>query len=152
MITEKSAGFILISDNDSHSSDRSVLLLHYVSGHWDFPKGNIEINENELQAATRELKEETGIENFTLLPSFKYILNYKYTRKSTLISKQVTLFLASTKVKQVRISHEHIGYHWTDINSSVEQLTYSNAKNALIYAMKFLKDLPANTNYKNPDS
>lgn len=152
MITEKSAGFILISDNDSHNSDRSVLLLHYISGHWDFPKGNIEINENELQAATRELKEETGIENFTLLPGFKYILNYKYTRKSTLISKQVTLFLASTKVNKVRISHEHIGFQWTDINSSVEQLTYSNAKNALIYAMKFLKDLPSNTNHKNADS
>lgn len=152
MITEKSAGFILISDNDSHNSDRSVLLLHYVSGHWDFPKGNIEINENELQAATRELKEETGIENFTLLPGFKYTLNYKYTRKSTLISKQVTLFLASTKVNQVRISHEHIGYQWTDINTSIKQLTYSNAKNALIYAMKFLKDLPSNTNYKNTDS
>ena len=152
MIIEKSAGFILISDNDSHNTDRSVLLLHYVSGHWDFPKGNIEINENELQAAIRELKEETGIENFTLLPGFKYILNYKYTRKSTLISKQVTLFLASTKVNQVRISHEHIGYQWTDINSSVKQLTYSNAKNALIYAIKFLKNLPGNTNYKNADS
>jgi len=152
MITEKSAGFILISDNDSHNNDRSVLLLHYASGHWDFPKGNIEINENELQAATRELKEETGIENFTLLPGFKYILNYKYTRKSTLISKQVILFLASTKVNKVRISHEHIGYQWTDFNSSVKNLTYSNAKNALIYAMKFLKDLPSNTNHKNPDS
>lgn len=152
MITEKSAGFILISDNDSHNSDRSVLLLHYISGHWDFPKGNIESNENELQAATRELKEETGIENFTLLPGFKYILNYKYTRKSTFISKQVTLFLASTKVNKVRISHEHIGYQWTDINSSVKQLTYSNAKNALICAMKFLKDLPSNTYYKNADS
>ena len=152
MITEKSAGFILISDNDSHNSDRSVLLLHYISGHWDFPKGNIESNENELQAATRELKEETGIENFTLLPGFKYILNYKYTRKSTLISKQVTLFLASTKVNKVRISHEHIGYQWTDINSSVKQLTYSNAKSALIYAMKLLKDLPSDTNYKNADS
>lgn len=152
MITEKSAGFILISDNDSHNSDRSVLLLHYISGHWDFPKGNIESNENELQAATRELKEETGIENFTLLPGFKYILNYKYTRKSTLISKQVTLFLASTKVNKVRISHEHIGYQWTDINASVKQLTYSNAKSALIYAMKLLKDLPSDTNYKNADS
>jgi bis(5'-nucleosidyl)-tetraphosphatase len=152
MITEKSAGFILISDNDSHNRDRSILLLHYVSGHWDFPKGNIEINETELQAATRELKEETGIENFTLLPSFRYILDYKYTRKSTLISKQVTLFLASTKVNQVRISHEHIGYQWADINASVKQLTYSNAKNALVYAMKFLKDLPSNTNYKNADS
>lgn len=152
MITEKSAGFILISDNDSHNRDRSVLLLHYVSGHWDFPKGNIKINETELQAATRELNEETGIENFTLIPGFRYILDYKYTRKSTLISKHVILFLASTKVNQVRISHEHIGYQWADINSSIKQLTYSNAKNALVYAMKFLKDLPSNTNYKKADS
>ena len=152
MITEKSAGFILISDIDSHNKERSVLLLNYVSGHWDFPKGNIEVKETELQAATRELKEETGIETFKLFPGFRYVLNYKYTRKSTLVSKQVTLFLASTRVTKVRISHEHIGYKWTDINDSVKQLTYSNAKRALVYAMKFLKDLNLNTNYKITDT
>jgi len=140
MITEKSAGFILISDNDSHNSYRSVLLLHYVSGHWDFPKGNIEIDETEMQAATRELKEETSIETFTLIPGFRHILNYKYTRKSILISKQVTLFLASTKVDKVIISHEHIGYQWAEINSAVNQLTYSNAKAALTSAINFLKN------------
>ena len=75
MITESSAGFILISDNFDNS-DPSVLLLHYNSGHWDFPKGNIENNETEIQAATRELKEETGIESFTLLPGFRHVLNY----------------------------------------------------------------------------
>ena len=139
MATEKSAGFILISDN-FHNSPPSVLLLHYNSGHWDFPKGNIEINETEMQAASRELKEETGIETFTLIPGFKHILNYKYTRKSTLISKQVTLFLASTNVDRVVISHEHIGYQWAEINSAVKQLTYSNAKAALTSAINFLKN------------
>jgi len=79
MITEKSAGFILISDN-FHTSDPSVLLLHYLSGHWDFPKGNIEIDETEMQAATRELKEETRIAIFTVLPVFRYVLNYKYSK------------------------------------------------------------------------
>jgi len=141
MVTEKSAGFILISDN-FHNSSPSVLLLHYNSGHWDFPKGNIEINETEMQAATRELKEETGIETFTLIPGFKHILNYKYTRKSTLISKQVTLFLAATNVDRVIISHEHIGYQWADINNAVTQLTYSNAKAALISTINFLNNSP----------
>ena len=139
MATEKSAGFILISDN-FHTSPPSVLLLHYNSGHWDFPKGNIEINETEMQAASRELKEETGIETFTLIPGFKHILNYKYTRKSTLISKQVTLFLAFTNVDRVIISHEHIGYQWAEINSAVNQLTYSNAKAALTSTINFLKN------------
>ena len=56
MMIEKSAGFILITD-DFETDDYSVLLLHYTSGHWDYPKGNIETNETELEAATRELQE-----------------------------------------------------------------------------------------------
>ena len=146
MMAEKSAGFILISD-DFDTSHYSVLLLHYRSGHWDFPKGNIESNESEIQTATRELREETDITKFRLIPNFRYTLGYKYTKKSKLISKQVILFLASTKVKKVKISNEHIGYKWTDSDSSVDQLTYSNAKNALLYAINFLHKLPSNINY-----
>jgi bis(5'-nucleosidyl)-tetraphosphatase len=146
MIREKSGGFILISD-DFHTSHYSVLLLHYRSGHWDFPKGNIETNETEMQAAIRELKEETDISKFRVIPNFRYTLGYKYTKKSKLISKQVILFLASTKVKKVKISNEHIGYKWTRTNSSVDQLTYTNAKNALLYAINFLQKLPSNINY-----
>ena len=146
MMEEKSAGFILISDKFLNSR-YSVLLLHYRSGHWDFPKGNIEINETEMQAATRELGEETGISKFRLIPNFRYTLSYKYTRKSVLISKQVILFLASTKVNKVIISDEHIGFKWLNILASANQLTYSNAKNALQNAINFLRDFPLNINY-----
>jgi 8-oxo-dGTP pyrophosphatase MutT (NUDIX family) len=146
MMAEKSSGFILISDN-FHNLHFSVLLLHYKSGHWDFPKGNIESNETEIQAATRELREETNITKFRLIPNFRYILSYKYTRKSILISKQVILFLASTNIIAVKISDEHIGYKWTDISASTNQLTYSNAKKALLYAINFIQKLPPNINY-----
>jgi bis(5'-nucleosidyl)-tetraphosphatase len=146
MMAEKSAGFIVISD-DFLTSHYSVLLLHYRSGHWDFPKGNIETNETEMQAATRELREETDITKFRLMPNFRTTLSYKYNKKSKLISKQVILFLASTKVKKVKISNEHIGYKWTESDSSVDQLTYSNAKNALLYAINFLHKLPSKINY-----
>jgi 8-oxo-dGTP pyrophosphatase MutT (NUDIX family) len=138
MMTEKSAGFLLITD-DVETEDYSVLLLHYFSGHWDFPKGNIETDETELEAATRELQEETGIETFSLIPNFRYVLDYKYTRNNMLVSKQVTLFLASTGERKVRISHEHIGYSWAKNNEAITQLTYKNAKNALKNANDFLK-------------
>lgn len=143
MMTEKSAGFILITD-DFETDDYSVLLLHYTSGHWDFPKGNMETNETELEAATRELQEETSIESFRVIPNFRYVLDYKYTRKSMLISKQVTLFLASTGVRKVKISHEHMGYNWVKKSDATTQLTYKNAKNALMQAINFLEKPSSN--------
>jgi bis(5'-nucleosidyl)-tetraphosphatase len=143
MMTEKSAGFILITD-DFETDDYSVLLLHYTSGHWDLPKGNIETNETELEAATRELREETSIESFRVIPNFRYVLDYKYTRKNVLISKQVTLFLASTGVRKVKISHEHMGYSWVKKSDATTQLTYKNAKNALMQAINFLEKPSSN--------
>jgi len=143
MMTEKSAGFILITDN-FETTDYSVLLLHYTSGHWDFPKGNIETNETELEAATRELQEETSIESFRVIPNFRYVLDYKYTRKNVLISKQLILFLASTGVRKVKISHEHIGYSWVKKSDATTQLTYKNAKNALMQAINFLEKPSSN--------
>ena len=38
---------------------------------WDFAKGNIEKNEDELETLKRELKEETGISDFKLIKNFK---------------------------------------------------------------------------------
>jgi 8-oxo-dGTP pyrophosphatase MutT (NUDIX family) len=39
----------------------------YGAGHWDFPKGHIEKNENEMAAVLREVKEETGIANIEII-------------------------------------------------------------------------------------
>ena len=42
---------------------KSILLAHPTqSKHWDIPKGKVELNESNILAAIRELKEETGIE------------------------------------------------------------------------------------------
>ena len=47
MIKEHSAGAVLYGHfvND----ETKFLLLHYASGHWDFPKGNVEAGETELE-------------------------------------------------------------------------------------------------------
>jgi len=93
MMEEKSAGFILFSDKFLNSR-YSVLLLHYRSGHWDFPKGNIEINETEMQAATRELREETGITKFRLIPNFRYTLKLQICQKIKLDFKTSNLIFS----------------------------------------------------------
>jgi len=52
----------------------------------------------------------------------------------------VVFFLAETKTKEIKISHEHSGYTWMDYNSSMDKTTFDNAKTVLTKAEKLLSD------------
>ena len=41
---------------------REWLLIQHQAGHWAFPKGHPEADETDLQAAVREVREETGLQ------------------------------------------------------------------------------------------
>ena len=60
---EKSCGIVVLNNN-------KILLLHYPSGHWDFPKGHVDGNETEQETAVRELVEETAIDDIHLVRGF----------------------------------------------------------------------------------
>ena len=67
MKQEKSAGAIVfIKDKEP-----IYLLLHYEAKHWDFPKGNIEKGEKDIETVKREIEEETGITDIEIVKDFK---------------------------------------------------------------------------------
>jgi len=135
MPLEISAGAIIFRKEDT----LEYLLLHYQSGHWDFPKGNIEKGEKLEETVRREMKEETGIEDIEFLPDFKESIKYFYKLEGKNIFKIVTFFLAETKTKEVKISWEHIGFQWLPYQEAIEQLTFKNAKEILKKANNFLQ-------------
>jgi 8-oxo-dGTP pyrophosphatase MutT (NUDIX family) len=138
VVDERSAGAVVFYF-ESDSAEPEYLLLNYTAGHWDFPKGNIEHGEQEKEAATREIREETGITDVEYLEGFRMKIDYRYRHGKRLVHKEVLLFLARTKTKQVVISHEHIGFAWKKYENAMEQLTYRNAKNLLQAARDFLR-------------
>jgi bis(5'-nucleosidyl)-tetraphosphatase len=135
---ECSAGAVLFSF-DSIVGEIEYLLLNYTAGHWDFPKGNIENGEDEIQTARREIREETGIEDVEFLKDFKNKIQYYYKRDQKLIKKEVIFCIARTNIKRVKLSHEHIGYSWGRYDQALALLTYKNAKKVLIEANVFLE-------------
>jgi len=66
---ERSAGFVVFTERED--GKRLYLLLHYPSGHWDFPKGHVEEGESEIRAALRELREETGLTDVEVVFGFR---------------------------------------------------------------------------------
>ena len=135
MIEETSAGVVLFRKEDSKIL---FLLLHYPSGHWDFVKGKMEKGESTHETAIREAKEETGITDITFLENFEEWIEYNFQYQGELVHKKVVFFLAETKTKDVKISHEHLDYTWMDYNTSMEKTTFDNAKTVLTRAQMLL--------------
>jgi bis(5'-nucleosidyl)-tetraphosphatase len=137
MIKETSAGIVLYRKENAKNL---FLLLHYPSGHWDFVKGKMEKNETTHETAIREAKEETGITDITFAENFEEWIEYNFKYQGELVQKKVVFFLAETKTKEIKISHEHSGYIWMDYNASMEKTTFDNAKTVLTKAEKLLSN------------
>ena len=105
---------------------------------WDFPKGKIEDKETLRQAATREIKEETGQ---TVKPDkdFEQTLSYYFKDKTgVMISKTVTLFLSKVTTREVTLSPEHIYYKWLIFEDALKQLSFPNARQILQMADRYI--------------
>ena len=135
MVDERSAGAVLFI---RAGQEPEYLLLNYTAGHWDYPKGNIELGETEHEAAVREIQEETGITDVEFLDGFEQSMKYRYRKAKRLVEKEVVLFLAKTDTRRVTISHEHIGYAWKKYDDAIRLLTYRNARDLLAAARDHL--------------
>src|SRR5271157_4028191 len=99
---ERSAGAVVVNENKGR---RYVLLLN--AGRWDFPKGNMEKGETELQTVIREVREETGLVDLKMVDGFRKVIEYFYRREGKNVHKRVVYLLAGTSDDRVTISNEH---------------------------------------------
>lgn len=137
MIEERSAGAVVVL---TIGEEPLFLLLHYPTGHWDFPKGNIEEGELEIETAKREVLEETAINSLEIVPGFRHEVEYNYQRIKQTVHKQVVYFLAKTTIKPVTISYEHQGYAWLSYEEAQTKLTFSNSRGVLKAAWLILSN------------
>ncbi|MBI2647530.1 NUDIX domain-containing protein [Candidatus Woesearchaeota archaeon] len=135
MPKEKSCGAIVF-----RRVNKSIkyLLLHYEAGHWDFPKGNQEKKEDEKMTVSREVREETGIEDIKFIDGFRESINYYYKKDAQVIYKEVTFYLIETNEEEVTISYEHIGYAWMNYERAYKRLTFNTSKDLLRKVNHFL--------------
>lgn len=98
----------------------SFLLMHKPT-RYDLPKGHIEVGEDELSCALRELYEETGIEasNLHLDETFRFTTTYptiyEHFGRET-VEKTLVIFLGWLKQEvNVKLS-EHDSYSWVEWN------------------------------------
>ena len=106
-------------------------------------KGKIEARESKLEAAKRELNEETGLRLISM-KKFDFSGEYLYEKplkdRHGLIGQTFSLFAAEVKKGKVTLdSKEHSGHKWFSFSAAEEALTWPNQKISLVIVNDWLK-------------
>jgi bis(5'-nucleosidyl)-tetraphosphatase len=128
MFKQLSAGIIVYRLDDYKK--RTYLLLQYPGKYWDFPKGKLENNEKWIDAAIRETKEETNLDNLFIEEGFEHSYSYVFNDfKGNKIEKTVVFFIGKAEINtQVTLSYEHVDYLWLPYDQARMQIYFQSVR------------------------
>ncbi len=105
-----------------------VLLLHNrLNGEWRLPKGRIDRGETPLQAALREVTEETG---FTQLEAGADLgtRSIEYHLDNGLVRRELTYYVMTlrgySRRARTRRDAQRFGLSWLGVDEALERLTF----------------------------
>jgi 8-oxo-dGTP pyrophosphatase MutT (NUDIX family) len=126
---ERAAGAVLFREEGGRRV--FLLLRHEQGGHWGFAKGRIEPGESEVEAAMREIREETGIAEIDLVPGLSVRSDYIVRRGGRPLRKTVTYFAARVRGDAILLSHEHTDARWVVPAEALRILTHAESRRVL---------------------
>ena len=118
-----------------YNSDKQILMI-FRNGKWDLPKGKKERKETIDQCALREVEEECGVNNLTIINQLKityhvYQINDKNILKKTFWFK---MFTNSNKKLTPQISEGIIKAEWVSKQNIMQKMknSYANIKDLFL--------------------
>ena len=105
--------------------------MHKQGNHWGFPKGKANPGETSLESASRELKEEVGLEISKLLASTPVIERYQFRHKREKIFKIVHYFPSLVSGDICLQEAEIRDAKWLSFNEALDRLSFKEARHVL---------------------
>ena len=100
------------------------------------PKGHLDGDETPLEAAIREVREETGVEVEPVEELGQ--IRYSYERKAGRVDKRVVFFLLRYRCGELAGDHEIADVRWMQLEKAAQLLTYSGEREMVSRALSRL--------------
>jgi len=117
------------------------LLIRDSYQNWGFPKGHLERGERSDTAALREVMEETGLRQVSVVKSIAAI-EWRFRFRGRLIQKNCEFFLMESPSGETRPQKSEgiTACRWTTIEEAQALIGYENARGVLTQANVMLQD------------
>jgi diadenosine hexaphosphate hydrolase (ATP-forming) len=133
-----SGGIIFRLTHDK--KDIEILLIQDSKERWTIPKGHIEPGETAKVTARREIEEETGLKNVSILTWLGKI-HFKYRRadKLVLMTTQIYLVQALDELEKPTGEKWMKGIKWFPFAEALEVIEYEDIEKLMLIAKKKIR-------------
>ena len=120
--------------------DIEVLLIQDSKGRWTIPKGHIEPGETAKMTARREIEEETGLRNFSVL-SWLGKIHFKYRRAEKLVLMTTQIYLVqSIDAREMPMGEKWMkGIRWFSFAEALNLIEYEDIEKLMLIAKKRIR-------------
>ena len=124
-----------------------VLLVHQISYRgpndtfWILPKGHAEEGESPIDAARRELEEETGVKEVHVQTDQSFDVSYSFTHEGVRIHKTVEYYvgICDSKDTEITLPNEIKDLRWCSFEEAKDLVTHQNTRGVLEAVEKTLQ-------------
>lgn len=120
--------------------DIEVLLIQDSKGRWTIPKGHIEPGETAKMTARREIEEETGLKNVTILTWLGKI-HFKYRRAEQLVLMTTQIYLVQAMdTHELPVGEKWMkGIQWFSFADALDTIEYEDIGKLMLIAKKRIR-------------
>lgn len=133
-----SGGIIFRLTHDK--KDIEILLIQDSKERWTIPKGHIEPGETAKMTARREIEEETGLKNVSVL-SWLGKIHFKYRRADKLVLMTTQIYLVQALDEREMPTGEKWmkGIRWFPFAEALEVIEYEDIEKLMLIAKKKIR-------------
>ncbi len=133
-----SGGIIFRMTKDE--KDIEILLIQDSKGRWTIPKGHIEPGETAKMTARREIEEETGLKNVSVL-SWLGKIHFKYRRADKLVLMTTQIYLVQALDTHETPTPEKWmkGIKWFSFTDALDVIEYEDIEKLMLIAKRKIR-------------